>query len=276
MLKPIGYVVDENTIEILEEYEDGIEGLEEGMSIWILYNLHKAKELLKVHPHGDVRVVRGVFATRSPNRPNRIGMILATIKKIEGRRIHLDYLDAFVGTPVIDIKPYVEIYDCVGFVLSGDQIRKRIEYDRLIEGYIDLDVQIQPNGFDCTLMKVSRLKGFGKIEFQSKELPEVEEVPFDGDWVFLSRGFYRAYLNERINMPNDLIAIARPRSTLVRCGVDVLTAVWDAGYVGRSEVGLVVHNDVWLRRNARIVQLIFLKLSERTKPYSGSYQFENI
>jgi len=275
-IKPIGFVVEEGVLEILDEYREGMDGLEEGMNVWILYHLHKAVESLKVHPHGDKRIVKGVFATRSPNRPNRIGMSLATIKKIEGRRIFLDELDAFVGSPIIDIKPYAETFDCAGSVLSGDQIRKRIIYDKMIEDYIDLDVQIQPNGFDCTLKSVSKLKGFGRIEFHSKELPEVEYVPFKDDWVFLPKGFYRAYLNEKINMPNDLIAIAKPRSTLVRCGVDVLTAVWDAGYVGRSEVGLVVHNGIWLKRNARIVQLIFVKMSERTKPYRGSYQFENI
>jgi dUTP pyrophosphatase len=276
-IKPIGYVVDENVLEILKEYEEGIDGLEEGMRIWVIYYLHRAKESLKVHPHGDRSIIKGVFATRSPNRPNKIGMSSATIKKIDGRRIYLDEIDAFVGTPIIDIKPYAEIYDCIGSVLSGEQIKKRILYDKLIEDYIDLDVQVQPNGFDCTLRKVAKVKGVGKIDFHSKELPEVEEIPFKDDWIFLPRGFYKAYLNERINLPNDLMALARPRSTLIRCGANVLTAVWDAGYSGRSEVGLVVYNDgIWLKRNARIVQLVFIKLAERTKPYRGSYQFENI
>lgn len=272
-IKPIGYVVKENVLEILKEYEEGLEGIREGMHVWILYHLHKAKEALKAH--GLKGEMKGVFATRSPNRPNRIGMSSAFVRKVEGRRIHLDHIDAFVGTPIIDIKPYAEIYDCIGPVLSGEQIRKRIIYDKLIEDYVDLDVQIQPNGFDCTLRKVLRLKGSGRIGFREKDIPRFEEIKFD-DWLFLDKGFYKVVLNEKINMPNDLIAIAYPRSTLIRCGAEVLTAVWDAGYVGRSEVGLVVHNGIWLEKNARIVQLVFIKLIERTKPYDGSYRFENI
>ncbi len=275
-VRPIGYVVERNVIEILPEFEEGLEGLEENKAIWILFYMHKAEERLKVHPRGERRV-RGVFATRSPNRPNRIGLSSAVIRRLEGRKIYLDELDAMVGTPILDIKPYSEIYDCVGSVLSGEQIRKRIVYDRLIEDYVDLETQIQPNGFDCTVRRVFKVRGIGRVGFEEKSLPEYEEVEFTDGWIFLERGFYKVLLNEVINMPNDLIAIARPRSTLVRCGANVLTAVWDAGYRGRSEVGLVVHSDgIWIEKNARIVQLVFIKLAERTKPYSGSYQLENV
>ncbi len=164
-------------------------------------------------------------------------------------------------------------------VLSAAEIRERIERDKLIRDYIDLETQLQPNGFDCTLRAVGRLKGTGRIDFDNSQrvLPEVEEIEFK-DWVFLPKGVYRAYLNEIIKLSNDIMAIARPRSTLVRCGVNVLTAVWDAGYEGRSEVGLVVYNEsgVWLRRNARIVQLVFIKLSSETEGYDGIYKGENI
>ena len=276
-LKPIGYVVKEKIIEILPDFEEGLSGLKENMSVWILFYMHRGKEKLKVHPHGDRSVIKGVFATRSPNRPNKIGLSSAVIRKIEGRRIFLDRLDAIVGSPIVDIKPYAEIYDCIGSVLSGEQIRKRIIYDKLIEDYIDLDKQIQPNGFDCTVRKVFSIKGIGRVGFREKSLPDYEEIEFRDGWTLLEKGIYKVLLNEKINMPNDLMAIAKPRSTLIRCGANILTAVWDAGYKGRSEVGLIVHNDgIWIEKNARIVQLVFIKLSEITKSYSGNYQFENI
>jgi dUTP pyrophosphatase len=278
-IKPVGFVVEENVIEIKPEYEKAMIGLKEGMKIWVLYEFHKAEEKLLVHPHGDKDILKGAFATRSPCRPNRIGLTAVEIKKIDGRRLIVDGLDALVGSPVVDIKPYAEVYDSFGSVLSYEEIKRRIIYDKLIEDYIDLDVQLQPNGFDCTLRAVAKIKGSAKIDFHSKELPEVEMLEFDSDgWIHLKKGFYKAYLNEIVNLPNDLMALARPRSTLIRSGANVLTAVWDAGYRGRSEVGLVVYNEdgIWLKKNARIVQLVFIKLSEKTKGYSGSYQMENI
>jgi len=74
------------------------------------------------------------------------------------------------------------------------------------------------------------------------------------------------------------MALARPRSSLLRCGVTVDTAVWDAGYSGRSQSLMVVYNPLGFRlqRNARIVQLVFLRLTRETEGYRGAYQGENI
>jgi dUTP pyrophosphatase len=74
------------------------------------------------------------------------------------------------------------------------------------------------------------------------------------------------------------MALARPRSSLLRCGVTVNTAVWDAGYSGRSQSLMVVYNShgFRLQRNARLVQLVFLRLTEETEGYHGAYQRENI
>ncbi len=164
-------------------------------------------------------------------------------------------------------------------VLSSDEIRRRILEEGLVRDYIDLETQLQPNGFDCTLKAVARLRGSGRVDFDNsmRELPETEEIKFKR-WVYLPKGVYRAYLNEVVSLGRDIMALARPRSTLVRAGVNVLTAVWDAGYTGRSEVGLVVHNDagVWLSRNARIVQLVFVRLTSETEGYRGIYAGENI
>jgi len=279
-IEPIGYVIDENIIEILPEFEKALLHLDRHEIVWILYYFHKAREALLVHPHGDKSKIAGAFATRSPARPNRIGMTAVRLLKVEGRRVIVQGLDAEIGSPVLDIKPYAEVFDLpFGSVLCMRDIKNRIIHDKLIEDYIDLDVQLQPNGFDCTLRKVVKVVGSAKIDFHTKSLPEVEELEFDEDgWIFLPKGYYRAYLNEIVNLPKNLMAFGRPRSTLVRAGANILTAVWDAGYRGRSEVGLVVYNEngIWLRRNARIVQLVFVKLSCETEPYSGSYQNENV
>jgi len=280
-VKPIGYVRDENTVEILQEYAEGLRGIENFRYLWIFYFLHLSEEKLLVHPKGDKsRPLRGVFSTRSPNRPNRIGFTAVRLISVEGNILRVKGLDALPGSPVIDIKPYAEVYDLpYGSVLSRKEIERRIRDEKLIENYIDLKTQLQPNGFDCTLQSVAKIKGCGKLDFDNSErtLPEIEEIPFEDDWVFLSKGVYRARINEIVNLGKDVMAFGRPRSSLVRCGANILTAVWDAGYKGRSEVGLVVYSDgIWLKRNARILQLIFVKLTEETEPYSGIYQLENI
>lgn len=163
-------------------------------------------------------------------------------------------------------------------VLGSEEIKKRIEKG-LIRNFIDLKVQLQPNGFDCTLRSVAKVRSAGKIDFDNSErvLAETEEIEFK-EWVFLPQGVYKVVLNEVIKLDDDLMAMAKPRSSLVRCGVDVITAVWDAGYEGRSEVAIAVHNPlgIWLKRNARIVQLVFIKLCSKTQKYSGIYKYENI
>lgn len=165
-------------------------------------------------------------------------------------------------------------------VLTREDIRRLIVEKNLISDFIDLETQLQPNGFDCTLRKVSRIKGEGKIDFSNEErvLPETEEIEFENGWVKLERGYYRVVLNEVIRIPEDMMALARPRSTMIRAGANVLTAVWDAGYEGRSEVGLVVYNTdgIQLKKNARIVQLVFFRLTGSTEGYRGVYRLENV
>jgi dUTP pyrophosphatase len=74
-------------------------------------------------------------------------------------------------------------------------------------------------------------------------------------------------------------AMARARSTLLRCGASLQTALWDPGYRGRSQSLLVVHNPSGLRlkRNARLMQLVFMRLEKKAEElYEGRYQGENI
>ncbi len=148
-----------------------------------------------------------------------------------------------------------------------------------VEGLRSREVQIQPAGIDLTVWKVFRFKSRGYIGFHSRVLAGVEEVAaVDGKWV-LQPGPYKVVFREVVSVPPDCIAVAFPRSTLLRCGVDLRTALWDPGYIGRSEALLVVHNPhgVELEVGARIAQLVFIKLvSKPHKLYSGTYQYENV
>jgi len=139
--KPVGYVIEENVIEILPEYAEALQGLN-ARYLWIFYIFHLANEKLLVHPHGDAsKPLRGVFSTRAPSRPNRLGMTAVKLVRLEGRKLFVKGLDALPGSPVVDVKPYVEVFDLpYGSVLSKEEIRKRIINDELISDYIDLEV----------------------------------------------------------------------------------------------------------------------------------------
>ena len=96
----------EATVEISEKYSDALEGLEAGSKILLFTWLHEAdRSCQKVHPRGDEsRPKRGVFSTRSPDRPNPIGLHPVTITAIDGCKIKVRPMEAIDGTPLVDIK----------------------------------------------------------------------------------------------------------------------------------------------------------------------------
>jgi dUTP pyrophosphatase len=170
-----------------------------------------------------------------------------------------------------------------GGVLSREELLKRIadSASPLLRDYISLEHQLQPNGVDLTLGRVERFKGAGCIatDNSGRVLPELEEVDPDAEgWYHLSPGPWHISYNEVVALPTDLMALGRPRSSLGRAGVAIHTAVWDAGYEGRSTSLLQVFNPSGfaVQRHARVMQLVFFTLNmETAKGYSGRYQGEN-
>ena len=167
-------------------------------------------------------------------------------------------------------------------VLSKHDIHRLLQHEPpLIEGYINLEEQVQPNGIDLTLREVALPQSSGKIAVKDSQrlVSGLAPLVFNGlGFIDLMAGAYIITYNEIVHIPKNVIALATPRSSLLRCGVTVNTAVWDAGYTGRSQSLMVVHNPQGFRlqRNARIVQLIFLQLTQETEGYQGVYQGENI
>ena len=167
-------------------------------------------------------------------------------------------------------------------VLSRQEIKRLLKKKPpLVEGYIDLEEQVQPNGVDLTLREIALPQSSGRITAQNDQrlVSDLSPLVFDGlGYIDLAPGAYIITYNEVVHLPKNIMALGRPRSSLLRCGVTVGTAVWDAGYEGRSQSLLVVYNPrgFRLQKNARVIQLIFMRLSEKTEGYKGAYQGENI
>ncbi len=149
----------------------------------------------------------------------------------------------------------------------------------LVRDFIS-ESQFQPAGMDVTLKEAYVYKNDGKIDFDNKErkISDVEPVLFANEEIKLSPGAYKVIFNEYVRIPQDAAAFCFPRSSLLRSGITLECAVWDPGYEGRSEALLIVSNPhgAVLKRNAKIGQLVFVKLLEKTSySYDGVYKGEN-
>jgi dUTP pyrophosphatase len=155
-------------------------------------------------------------------------------------------------------------------------------------GAPDAGLQRQPAGFDLTAAQISRFTGPAALGFdnQLRELPPYEELPWipsaaeSGaalpESVWLERGAYLVTYNELVSVPSDCAGLVLPRSSLMRCGAILHSALWDPGYSGRGQGLLTVFNELRLYRNARIGQFVLIALeSAADELYSGRYQGEN-
>ncbi|MFW9906223.1 MAG: tRNA (N6-threonylcarbamoyladenosine(37)-N6)-methyltransferase TrmO [Candidatus Thorarchaeota archaeon] len=128
-VQPIGFVRknnDEDYLDILSEFGIGLYRLETISHAFIIWWIHQndtseARKARKVFP----RVINplspveemGTFATRSPRRPNPLGLTLVKITRIQDLKVYVDYIDAFDGTPILDIKPYLP---------NGDRVEEQV------------------------------------------------------------------------------------------------------------------------------------------------------
>jgi tRNA-Thr(GGU) m(6)t(6)A37 methyltransferase TsaA len=100
-------------LEILPAYREGLDRLQVGDELIVITWLHRARrDVLKVHPRMDLsNPLTGVFLTRSPDRPNPLGLHRVKVLEINPGRLYIGPIEAIDGTPVIDIKPVVESID---------------------------------------------------------------------------------------------------------------------------------------------------------------------
>ncbi len=138
--------------------------------------------------------------------------------------------------------------------------------------------QLDCAGVKLTLCEVYELEGVGEILPEGKSIPRYLRVEQDERGIYdLKRGAYVVRYCEYVRVPEDSMALAIPRSSLLRSGATLFTAVWDPGYEGRGYGLLLVLNEHGVRIGAgsQIAQLVYMKLAEKSAiPYRGTYHRE--
>ncbi len=118
-IQPAGAVGVRGTVEVFAEFVEGLRDLAGFSHIVLLYHFHRAgPAMLTVTPFLDDQE-RGVFATRAPRRPNPIGLSVVRLLDVEDNRLQIEAVDMLDGTPLLDIKPYVVIFDAAQEIRQG-------------------------------------------------------------------------------------------------------------------------------------------------------------
>lgn len=172
-------------------------------------------------------------------------------------------------------------------ILNSEMIKKLINENDMISNFIELDTQLQPNGFDLTLniftlRKIDRANIL-HVDFDNvkRKLPDYQKIipnsldsenKYSEYNVRLGTGAYVFKFNEYVKLPSNVMAECKPRSTLLRGFCDVRNAYWDRGFHGLSEGLLLVYEPVILYDKARIAQMKFTMLEDDGKIYDGIYK----
>jgi tRNA-Thr(GGU) m(6)t(6)A37 methyltransferase TsaA len=110
-IQPQGAKGIKGVVELKPKYVKGLKSIEGFSHIVLLYHFHLSKKAsLQVTPFLDIHS-HGVFATRAPERPNPVGMSVVKLVRVEGHTLHIENVDVVDGTPLLDIKPYVPMFD---------------------------------------------------------------------------------------------------------------------------------------------------------------------
>jgi len=118
-IQPPGAAGVAGTVTVDEKYQEGLKDIDGFSHLILIYHFHLSHGFsLKVMPFMD-NVAHGVFATRAPRRPNPIGMSIVRLVRVEGSLLHIEDVDIVDGTPLLDLKPYVPLFDSRQDVKTG-------------------------------------------------------------------------------------------------------------------------------------------------------------
>jgi len=109
----------EGWLELEREYESGLKDLDGFTHAFLLYHFHRSDKVTLTGQPFLENESHGIFAIRSPHRPNHIGLSIVQIRNIQDNCLHFTHVDILDGTPLLDIKPYISHFDCVNDAKCG-------------------------------------------------------------------------------------------------------------------------------------------------------------
>ena len=158
-------------------------------------------------------------------------------------------------------------------ILGRKKILERVKGENLIENF-GMD-SLGGAGYDLRVRRLHRLKSQGYIGINNRKAPDVEEISLTGDKYSLEPNEYILIETiEKVNMPENLLARVLPRSSVLRAGATVVTALVDPGYHGTLTFGMknLSEFDFEFEKGCRIAQIVFEEVVGETELYSGKYQ----
>lgn len=159
-----------------------------------------------------------------------------------------------------------------GSVRSGQFVAEYINPD----GELPVEA-VQANGVDLSIGEIYRSEGMGYISNEDYNTPDrIEVTPEDNEYMIEPNTGYIVVYNEVISIPENHTGFVLPRSRLMRCNIDVGTAVWDAGDKGVGEGRISADNKCAIKEDTRIAQIVFIKTEDLEEQYSGSHQGERL
>jgi deoxycytidine triphosphate deaminase len=168
-------------------------------------------------------------------------------------------------------------------MIGTNELLKLVREKKLVENLSERELKDpEGTGFDLRASEVFRIKEgnafLGEIE---RSTPETESIANynDNKEIILKPGdFVLVKSMEKVNLPNDIAAIFRPRSTLQRCGIGLFTATANPGYSGELTFGMcnLGKNDFKLEMGARFVHILFFNTSENHSAYRGQWQYGRV
>lgn len=168
----------ESTIEVYPEYEDGLYGIESSDYLQVLFGFHLSEDYSLVGPRRNGNK-RGVFASRSPNRPGSIGSTVVELLERRGNELRVRGLDAVDETPVLDIKPYAEPFDSSSVPVEERKEQPRGRIKELIEDGNREKLLLKAgelHGHFCPFLALGVLAGQYAVFRLGSVAPDMEEM----------------------------------------------------------------------------------------------------